>query len=69
MASIGSSNTAVMRKASGRLGSNFPFSIETTVCRETPRRVASSDWVQPRVAHQLIRRLITMEFTPKTAMP
>ena len=39
IASIGSSNMAAIRKASGRLGSYLPVSIALTLCRETSSRV------------------------------
>lgn len=42
MASIGCWNNREMLKASGRLGSYFPPSMEFTVCRDTPRCEARS---------------------------
>ena len=39
--------TRAIAKARGRLGSYLPFSIEITVCRDTPRRSPSSCWDHP----------------------
>ena len=39
--------TRAIAKASGKLGSYLPFSIEITVCRDTPSRSPSSCWDHP----------------------
>lgn len=47
MSSMLHSKASAIWKASGREGSYFPFSIERTVCRETPRVVARCCCDQP----------------------
>src|SRR5262245_1843630 len=54
--SIRSSKRRATAKASGRLGSYFSVSMALTVWRETPRRSASSAWLQSRSARSTRRR-------------
>ena len=48
--SMGSLKTTANLKASGKLGSERPFSIAFTVCRETSSASPSSLWLHPRAA-------------------
>src|SRR4029453_13042021 len=54
--STGTANNFAMRSASGRLGSYWSVSTALIVWRETPRRRASSPWLQPAPSRNVLTR-------------
>ncbi len=63
MSSIGILNNLATLKASGKRGSNFPFSIALTVCLEISKALVKSTCVQSSSARSTLNRFFACIFS------